>query len=252
MSRCHLLYDALELVAVDKAEGVLSHPNQAKGGGRGAERERCAFEGKYDFDERSFETPEGTIWLIHRLDQDTSGVLLAARSRVMAQKLRTLFEEDRIQKHYTALTAGRVTPLTGKWYDSIEVDRQKGKVRSRIVRSGSPNAKLRYTVERFYSRQLLSFLSVELLTGKTHQIRVQSASRHHPVAGDEIYGNFPLNKVLKRELGLRRLFLHASALEFKHPATDEPLRLEAPLPLKLRSVLEILKGGHASHSIGKT
>lgn len=240
-TRCHILYDAHDILVVDKPEGVLSHPNQQGSGPRSSSKDRCSFEGRYDFEERAFETSEGKIWLIHRLDQDTSGALLAARTSVMAQKCRLLFEEEKIQKQYIALTAGRVTPPRGRWYDTINVQKQKNKVRSRVTQSGNPNAKLRYEVERFYGKFALSLMKIELLTGKTHQIRVQSAFRHHPIAGDEIYGNFQLNRMLRRELGLRRLFLHAARLEMKHPATQEILSIEAPLPLKLRSVLEALR-----------
>ncbi len=240
MTRCPVLYDENGLIVVDKPEGVLSHPNPSKGAKGDQTQTRAAFEGAYDFEERSFQTPEGTIWLIHRLDQDTSGVLVATRTKPMAEKCRKLFEDGQIRKIYTALMTGRVQPATGRWQDAIGTQRQAGRVRSRVMHSGAPNAKLSYRVKHFFPKQGLSLVEIELHTGRTHQIRVQAAYRRHELIGDEIYGNFPLNKKLRREFGLRRLFLHASMIEIQHPATLELLRIESPLPEKLSQTLGAL------------
>jgi 23S rRNA-/tRNA-specific pseudouridylate synthase len=232
VTSCPVLYDAHGLLAVDKPEGVLSHPNP------GTAKARSAFEGAYDFEERSFETPRGKIWLIHRLDQDTSGVLLAAREKSAARACRELFETGEVRKIYDALVAGKVLPGQGRWNDKIGVAKQKGRVRSRVL-GGPPNAKLKYRVMRFFPRHALSLLEIELITGKTHQVRVQAAARRWPVAGDEIYGHFELNKKLRSQVGLRRLFLHAKGLELKLPGTGS-VRIESPLPEKLRGVLDVL------------
>lgn len=240
MTRCPVLYDQGGILIVDKPEGVLSHPNPVKGQKEGQTRTRAAFEGEYDFEQRSFQTPQGRVWLIHRLDQDTSGVLVAARTAVAAEKCRALFEEGKIRKVYLALTAGRVSPASGRWNDAVNVQRQAGRVRSRVMHGGAVNAKLSYKVKKFFPRYGLSLLELELHTGRTHQIRVQAAYRRYELIGDEIYGNFPLNKKLRRETGLNRLFLHAAFIEFKHPVTEELLHVEAPLPLKLAGVLEFL------------
>lgn len=237
---CPILYDAHELLIINKPEGVLSHPNPTKltpGVGKGR---RAAFEGEYDLNERVFKTPEGPIWLIHRLDQDTSGALMAARTKSMAHKCRELFEGDLIKKIYTALVSGKVVPQKGDWKDTILIHKAKNKIRSRAVATGKPNARLRYEVKNFFSQQRLTLLKIELLTGKTHQIRVQSAFHRYPVIGDEIYGIFSLNKQFRKDLGLDRLFLHASSLEFQHPVTKEHLKIEAPLPEVLQTVLQRL------------
>jgi len=78
--------------------------------------------------------------------------------------------------------------------------------------------------------QRLSLLEIDLITGKTHQIRVQCASRHHPIVGDDVYGDFELNRKLRKALGIKRLCLHAARLEMKHPVTVETLRVEAAVP----------------------
>jgi len=239
-TRCPILYDQGGLLIVDKPEGVLSHPNPIKGQKQGQTRTRAAFEGEYDFERRVFLTAQGKIWLIHRLDQDTSGVLVAARSEEAAEKCRALFEEGKIRKVYLALSAGRIVPAKGQWNDALQVRREAGRVRSRVASAGPVNAKLSYKVKTFFPRYGLSLLELELHTGRTHQIRVQSAYRRHELIGDEIYGNFPLNKKIRRETGLNRLFLHASFIEFRHPITGEGLHVEAPLPLKLAGVVDFL------------
>lgn len=250
-----ILYDAGGLLVVDKPEGVLSHPNPVRqnpkrrdsplgavrGNRESPKQARCAFEGAYDFEKRVFETPEGPVWLIHRLDQDTSGALMAARTSAMAQKCRMLFEKGGIRKYYTALAAGRIEPPKGSWNDTLVVQRQGNKVRSRMITSPHPNARLQYERLRYFPEAGLSLIRMELITGKTHQIRVQSAGRRHPIAGDEIYGNFSLNKELRKKFQIRRLFLHASALEIEDPSAQKGLRIEAPLPEKLSRVLEVLR-----------
>ncbi len=229
-TRCPVLFRDQWLILIDKPAGVLSHPNE-KG-----KQTRAAFEGAYDFHDRRFNTPEGPVWLIHRLDQDASGVLLAARENSIVKRSRSLFEEHQIQKQYLALVSGR-PPWQGKWRDHLAERREKARVRSFVVRSRPPNAELRYSVKRIFPRVDLSLLSVQLITGKTHQMRVQAAFRGFPIAGDEVYGDFPFNRKLRKTIGLRRLFLHAESLNFPHPKTGRFLKVKAPLPEELEQCL---------------
>jgi RluA family pseudouridine synthase len=237
-----ILYDYQNLMAIHKPEGVLSHPNPIPKN-RVREfprRPKCLFEGPYDFDDRRFDTPQGPIWLIHRLDQDSSGVLLAARDAQVAKECRRLFEEEQVRKIYKTLLIGKIKPLNGKWEDHLEIQRQQGRVRARIVHSQAPNAKLRYSVEKYYARFGLCGFRVELLTGKTHQIRVQSASRGTPIAGDDVYGDFEANKTMRKRIGLRRIFLHAYEIELQHPVTHKKINITDPLPEDLRMILAAL------------
>ena len=237
---CPILYDWEGLLAVDKPAGVLSHPNPP-GGPVSKRPKRSAFEGAYDFDERCFKTPEGPVWLIHRLDQGTSGVLLAARSKEAARESRRLFEEGEIQKSYLVLVISHLKPPRGFWNDCLATRRFKNKVQSCVMPHGPVNARLSYRVRRIYPQTSLSLIDVSLLTGKTHQIRVQCAHRGYPVAGDDVYGDFRLNRRLRREFRIDRLFLHAQAVEMKHPLTRKPIKIAAPLPDKLERVLEALR-----------
>lgn len=230
-TRCPVLFRDQWLILVNKPAGVLSHPNDKK------KQTRAAFEGPYDFADRRFDTPQGPVWLIHRLDQDASGVLLAARESSIAKRCRAIFEARQIQKQYVALVPGR-PPWQGKWRDHLGERREKARVRAFVDRSRPPNAELRWSVKRFFPRVGLSLLVIQLITGKTHQIRVQAAFHGFPIAGDEIYGDFPFNRKLRKTIGLRRLFLHGEFLHFPHPKTGRFLKVKAPLPEELEQCLE--------------
>jgi RluA family pseudouridine synthase len=226
-----VLFEDADLIIIDKPEGILSHPNP------GSSQTSCAFEGPYDMKERLFQTPQGPLWLIHRLDQDTSGVLLAAKNKKSAGACRNAFEKRVVKKNYLALVARRPMPPQGLWRDTLIEKRAGGHVRAVIAHSGAPNAFLNYKMSEYFPKFNLALLEIGLLTGKTHQIRVQSAFRGHPVAGDRIYGNFTINKELREALGLRRLFLHAWSLTLPHPSTGKILTVECPLPEELEDCL---------------
>jgi len=176
--------------------------------------------------------------LVHRLDRDTSGLLLIAKKRPALRELHEQLRERRIGKRYLALVGGH-------WHGGeMTVDRPllKNTLRSgeRVVRvdpEGKPS------ITRFFPDRLFedsSLLSVDILTGRTHQIRVHAAAIGHPLAGDTKYGDDEVNKRMK-SLGLRRLFLHAARLRL--PRNDgPPLVIEAPLPDDLKELLDRLQG----------
>ncbi len=230
-TQCPILFEDADLLVINKPEGILSHPNP------GTQGAACAFEGVYDLGDRRFETPRGPVWLIHRLDQDTSGALLAVKNKKSAAACRNAFENRKVKKIYVALVLRRPMPAQGIWRDALTERRSGGGVRAAINPSGKPNAFLNYKMKESFSKFNLSLLEIELLTGKTHQIRVQSAYRGHPVAGDRVYGNFTLNKELRKDLDLRRLFLHAWRLILPHPSSGKLLTIESPLPEELEECL---------------
>ena len=230
-TQCPVLFEDADLIVIDKPEGVLSHPNP------GNKNPAAAFEGPYNPGERQFQTPQGPVWLIHRLDQDTSGVLLAVKNKKSAAACREAFEQRKVKKHYVALVSRRPMPAHGIWRDTLVEHRSGGGIRSAISTLGRLNAFLNYKMKEYYPKFNLSLLEIDLLTGKTHQIRVQSTYRGHPVAGDRVYGNFTLNKELKEALDLRRLFLHAWRLVLPHPRSGKPLTIDSPLPEDLENCL---------------
>ncbi|WP_417542068.1 23S rRNA pseudouridine(955/2504/2580) synthase RluC [Methylophaga thalassica] len=178
------------------------------------------------------------IELVHRLDRDTSGCLLIAKSRESLLNLQQQMLSDQIDKRYLTLLKGEMN--SNEVY--IEQPLQKNTVSSgeRMVKV-DPEGKSAKTL--FIKRQsygIAQLSEVKLFTGRTHQIRVHSAWSGHPVAGDDKYGDREFNKQMKT-FGLKRLFLHAWQLGIHHPITQEPLSLEAPLPEKLQQVIKQLE-----------
>lgn len=226
MTGSPILYEDDQLLLVAKPSGALSHPNPS-GTGQGA----VAFEGRYDFEEKTFSYEGRKLWLLHRLDQDTSGVLLAAKDEKSARILRHSFEHNGVKKTYLAVVRGNPGGNSWqKWQDHLETSRQGDRVRVRAVRGKPVNAELKFKNLGFNEIQRVSLLEIELITGRTHQIRVQAASRQYPLAGDDIYGDFAWNKKLAREKQAERLQLHAWKLVFRHPNGRKDLTIEAKPP----------------------
>jgi len=172
--------------------------------------------------------------LVHRLDRDTSGCLLVAKKRSALRQLHNAFRDGQVEKIYYAL-------LLGKWVGGrrevalplMTEHRQNGERHVRTGKDGKA-AVTRFYPERYYDDSV--YVRVELLTGRTHQIRVHAAAIGHPVAGDDRYGEGGAPPA-----GLRRLFLHAGHLGFPHPESGEKISIEAPLSAELQSVLSELE-----------
>ncbi|HDZ16616.1 MAG TPA: RluA family pseudouridine synthase [Methylophaga aminisulfidivorans] len=175
--------------------------------------------------------------LIHRLDRDTSGCLLIAKTRTALVNMQDQMKSHEIDKRYLTLLKGNLASEQ----QLIEQPLQKN-----IVTSGERMVKVdsdgKYAKTLFISRQVFAncqLTEVKLFTGRTHQIRVHSAWMGHPVAGDEKYGHREFNKEIKKS-HLNRMFLHAWRLGIHHPITQEPMLLESPLPSKLEEVISFL------------
>jgi 23S rRNA pseudouridine1911/1915/1917 synthase len=233
---CPILYEDEWLIFIDKPSGVLSHPNPS---GRG----KAAFNGRYNLSDRRFDTPAGSCWLVHRLDQDTSGVMLAAKSKEAAIKCRKQFEENAVTKEYQALVKGVLHQPHGAWRDHLQKETGKGSVRSRIVRGKAPNAELHYKVLQEWKTQVagrlvsICHIDIHLISGKTHQIRVQTASRGVPVIGDDIYGDFPLNRSFAKQFSFRKLCLHSSLLGVAHPMVKKRVDVKSAMPEEFKSLI---------------
>ncbi len=172
--------------------------------------------------------------LVHRLDRETSGILLVARRRSALTHLQDQFRERETGKTYLALVQGD-WPASRKVIDVplhkyLQAD---GERRVRVVAKDDPDGMRSITLVKV-ARRLpgLTLLEVTIKTGRTHQIRVHLASQGHPIAGDDKYGDFEFNKALARQ-GLKRMFLHAWRLRFAHPHTGAEVNLQAPLPPEL-------------------
>ncbi len=172
--------------------------------------------------------------LAHRLDRETSGLLILAKKRAPLAALHDQFRDGKVAKRYLELVRGR-------WPNPLQHLRQPlykyllpdGERRVRVDAEGKAAHSI---VRRISTWQNFSLVEVELKTGRTHQIRVHLAHAGYPIAGDDKYGDFTLNRELQR-VGLKRMFLHAAKLRFPHPVSGEEISLESPLPPELADFL---------------
>lgn len=181
--------------------------------------------------------PGETLELVHRLDRDTSGLLVIARKRSALLALQTLMREgDGIAKRYLALLVGRLPDGVMSVDAPLQVGlRQGGERHVQINAAGKPSLSHFRVLER---RGGHSYCEVRIQTGRTHQIRAHAAHLGHPVAGDDKYGDIELNQRLREKTGLKRLFLHAASLEFM--LGGESYVLNAPLAPELGAALDRL------------
>jgi len=171
--------------------------------------------------------------LVHRLDRDTSGCLLVAKKRSSLRRMHAAFRESKVSKIYSALLAGAWENGSREVNLPLVTDQRRNGERHVRPGEGGKEAVTRFYPEQNFRNSVL--VRVELLTGRTHQIRAHSAAIGHPVAGDERYGgNW-------RPAGLTRLFLHARKLSLEHPDTGELIEFEAPLDVDLLAVLKRLE-----------
>jgi 23S rRNA pseudouridine955/2504/2580 synthase len=229
-----VLYEDEHLLAVDKPAGVAVHGGSGVSFGVIEQLRRARPQARF-------------LELVHRLDKETSGVLLLAGRRSALTHLQDQFRARRTDKTYLALVAGR-WPAQLKVID-VPLHKYLDAAGERRVRAVTPESdEGRRSITLVRVRQAgadFSLLEVTIKTGRTHQIRVHLAHAGHPIAGDPKYGDFALNKALargERVAGVKfdRMFLHAAHLAVDHPATGERLVFEAPLPADCTALLEHL------------
>lgn len=225
-----IVYEDETLVVVNKPAGLVVHP--AAGTPSGTLANALAYH---------FQKLPGTgvrPGIVHRLDRDTSGLLVVAKTDAALEKLSDQFRDRSVYKSYVALVHGRVLTNSGKIDQPLARD-PSNRTRMAVVRAGR-NALTLYRVRRAFER--FTLLDVELKTGRTHQIRVHLMWMKHPVVGDETYGGGRDNTIRDPRLrarirGLHRHFLHAEKLGFKHPETGEFMKFESALPQALGDLL---------------
>jgi 23S rRNA pseudouridine955/2504/2580 synthase len=177
--------------------------------------------------------------LVHRLDRDTSGVLLIAKRRAALRELHAAFREREMTKRYLALVWGRWELGKKRIELPLLTNQKQGGERMVRVHPDGVSALSTFVPQQPFGK-LATLMAIDLGTGRTHQIRVHAAHAGHPVAGDEKYGNKDGNDVL-RGYGLKRMFLHAHSLEFARPGTGETFSISAPLSDELNVVLKNLE-----------
>jgi 23S rRNA pseudouridine955/2504/2580 synthase len=226
-----VLFEDAHLIAIDKPAGVAVHGGSGVSFGVIEQLRRARPDAPF-------------LELVHRLDRETSGILLIAKKRSALTQLQDQFRARETGKTYLALVAG-AWPANKKVLDKPLVKfllpaqgQQDGERRVRVTAKDDPEGMKSVTLVKLArSNVRYSLLEVTIKTGRTHQIRVHLASEGHPIAGDDKYGDFDLNKQLQKQ-GLSRMFLHAWRLQFSHPGTDAPLALCAELPADLSPFLQ--------------
>ncbi len=228
---CRVALDENGLVAFDKPEGVLSHPN-----GPG-DTKRSLVQATYHKEEECFEweAPGGVrqrLWLINRLDSATSGLILAATDGALAREVRAQFQRRQVKKTYQALVFGVPRKPADSWKDVLSVRKAGGVIRT-AAGSGNIPAESRMTLLRAGTGATrVSLVRLEPQTGRSHQLRVQCAKRRLPIVGDRTYGNFGANKEYARATGEKRMFLHSLsvAFEYDYRGSRHAFSALAPLP----------------------
>lgn len=225
-----VLLEDEHLLAINKPAGVAVHGGSGVSFGVIEQLRMARPQAKY-------------LELVHRLDRETSGILLVAKKRSALKNLQDQFRERQTGKTYLAL-------VRGQWPTKLKVldkplhkfllgasDDQAGERRVKVVSRDDPDGMPAVTLVKVREAWAdFSLLEVTIKTGRTHQIRVHLASEGFPILGDDKYGDFELNRALARanaRPGLKRMFLHAWRLQFSHPATAERITLNAPLPAEL-------------------
>jgi 23S rRNA pseudouridine955/2504/2580 synthase len=168
--------------------------------------------------------------LAHRLDRDTSGLLILCKKRSALVELHRMLREGEVHKTYLAVVKGALAKKSLELRESLHKYVTASGERRVAVQPEGRAALTR--VKRLKTSKDFSLLEVELLTGRTHQIRVHLAHAGHPIVGDDKYGDFALNRQVKQ-----RLLLHAAKLVFRHPSTGEPITLESPAPPEMKAFL---------------
>ena len=235
-----VIYEDEDLIVVNKPAGMVVHP--AAGCPSGTLANALAFH----FSRLSSQAGTARPGIVHRLDKDTSGLLVAARNEAAHENLADQFRAREVFKSYVALVHGVVKQNSGRIEQPIARD-PRNRTRMAVVRGGRPALSI-YAVRRQYNR--FTLLDVEIKTGRTHQIRVHLEWLRHPVVGDSIYGGGRDNSVQEPKIRaairkLNRQFLHAEQLGFRHPRSGVPLRFSAPLPQGLDSFLQELESTKA-------
>jgi 23S rRNA pseudouridine955/2504/2580 synthase len=220
-----IVFEDARLLALNKPSGVASHGGS--GISFGAIETMRALR------------PEQSLELVHRLDRDTSGLLIMAKKRSALTEMQALMrEEGGIAKRYLALLTGRMPDGVMSVDAPLHVGLRQGGERHVQVNAAGKSSLSHFRVLERRGGQ--SYCEVRIETGRTHQIRVHSQHIGHPIAGDDKYGDAEANKRLREQVGLKRMFLHASTLEFALDGGKTPYLLNAPLVPELIDVLDRL------------
>lgn len=227
-----LHFDANGLAALEKPAGVLSHPNEP------GDEPRSLLTARYHVEDEVYEWPGASgdaprrLWLLNRLDSATSGVILAAANRELAEQIRAQFKRRQVRKVYQALVFGTPRQPVELWRDLLVVEKRGGVIRTAGA-AGHVPAESRMSVVRSGIRKpRVTLIRLEPRTGRSHQLRVQCTKRGLPIVGDQTYGDFRRNRAFAKLAGTKRLFLHSmeTSFEYEFRGAKHAFAAQAPLP----------------------
>ena len=244
-----IIFEDESLAVINKKAGMITHPGAGAPNGTLANAVAYRFkiqdsefkiEGNLD-DQSNFQKLKSKIGIVHRLDKDTSGLIVVAKNETVHENLSGQFRNREVYKSYVALAHGKVERNTGKIDAPIARDKHN-RLKMSVQKSGRNALSLWKVRQRF---EKFTLLDVEIKTGRTHQIRVHLSYINHPIVGDETYNSGRDNTVADLQIRqtikeLNRFFLHAERLSFTHPATKEKMDFLAPLPKELKDFLALI------------
>jgi 23S rRNA pseudouridine955/2504/2580 synthase len=225
-----VLYEDEHLLVCDKPSGLAIHP------GSGINGETLVDQARAYLERQGLHTPEGEFKPspAHRLDRETSGVVLVAKTRQAMVRLTEMFTIGNAEKTYLALAKGRFQKDTGS-IDLRLPEHQQTKASK--VQRGVNMQEARTNWRRLAGGPEVTLLELHIETGRTHQIRRHLDAIGHPIVGDGKYGDFPFNRLAARQFGVKRMFLHSTRLSLAHPITKKRLVCVSPLPPELLECL---------------
>ncbi len=229
-----IVFEDDQLIAINKPAGVAVHGGSGVSSGVIEQLRKARPQARF-------------LELVHRLDKETSGILLIAKKRSALTTLQDCFRERTAHKTYAAMVSG-VWPVSRKVIDVAlhKYLNADGERRVRVVDADHDAGRRSITLVKVVQQfQLAALLDVTIKTGRTHQIRVHLANEGHPILGDEKYGDFALNKALAKGATVKgvkfeRMFLHARELRIPHPVTGDELCFAAPMPAECQALINAL------------
>lgn len=232
-----IVYEDSDIVVVNKAPGMVVHPTD-----HGAHISGTLVNAlMYHCKDLSGIGGEKRPGIVHRLDKDTSGLIISAKNDQAHHYISSQIEKRTVTKKYITLLKGLLTPVKGS-IEAPVIKSHLGGGKKEMQISNSSRAK--YALTHYEVKEYIgdySLVEVQIITGRTHQIRVHFKAIGYPVCGDEVYGDPKTNEQL-REMGLKRQFLHAAELTFRLPKNEKEIHLRAPLPKDLLACLNRIKG----------
>lgn len=208
------------LVALYKPGGIRSHPN------RSGIDSHSLLQAPYDSGTEAYQVDAEPVYLLHRLDGPTSGVIVLCWEVGLAATIRQQFVEHRVQKTYWAIVKGSHPRLKQTWRDRLKTHRAGGAMRTMVSAQGEAALCQAHALSSASQPIPLTLLELRPATGRTHQLRVQAAHRRMPILGDATYGDFALNRSVARTCGYKGLFLHARRIQLDYEVDGQGRTLD--------------------------